>query len=672
VLNILNIYETASGQVVNVDKSEVSYSRNVGEHTQHELQQRLGFKAVETHDRYLGLPTFIGRSKKIVFQNVRDRIWKKLKGWKEKYLSRAGKEVLLKAVIHAIPMYAMQCFEMPATLCEEMERMCKNFWWGHSNEKPTLSMISWDSICKPKKEGGLGFRKFKCFNLALLAKQGWRLLHQPDSLAAQVLKVRYFPRGSFWEAKLGHQPSFTWRSILKGRAVLKEGCYWKIGSGSQVKIWRDRWLPKSPNHKIVTLPQGLDIEATVHELIDHQRRCWHAQLIRQCFNPLQAEEILNLPLHQDEVEDTLIWDSTPSGVFTVRSATMLARRVEMQQQLNNEASCSGDFNGRWARIWTALATPRAKNLCWRACRDALPTCVNLYKRGVEVDVICPVCGNGYETTTHIFLDCDLAVEYWSKSPFRFCTRDRHEHDFGSWCHGTTKLLDKAQCGLLATLLWGLWLTRNRWVFDRKREDVGLTMLRCVDSWNHYVEVMQANGVRGGRKQGVCLTWEPPRQGQLKANVDAATGRDGMKGVGVVVRDKNGDVKIMACRSFRANWEVETVEAYAVLYGLQICWQEGFHTLELETDSKQVADALNGKKDFLNYTSTFIHDALNLGTRIPVISFSFASRVTNRVAHELARLALRLRTERIWYDRGPSCVAASVEHDQMSIPGIVMH
>jgi len=89
-------------------------------------------------------------------------------------------------------------------------------------------------------------------------------------------------------------------------------------------------------------------------------------------------------------------------------------------------------------------------------------------------------------------------------------------------------------------------------------------------------------------------------------------------------------------------------------------------MKLETESKQVADALNGKKEFLNYTSIFISEALNLGARIPIISFSFAKRETNRVAHELARLALRSRTERLWYDRGPSCVAVQVEHDQLCI------
>jgi len=89
----------------------------------------------------------------------------------------------------------------------------------------------------------------------------------------------------------------------------------------------------------------------------------------------------------------------------------MARKLEAQQQQINEVSCSRDFDGRWARIWTASAIPRAKNLCWRGCRYAIPTCVNLYKIRVEIDVYCPVCGNEYETTTHICLDCELATEY---------------------------------------------------------------------------------------------------------------------------------------------------------------------------------------------------------------------------------------------------------------------
>ena len=94
-------------------------------------------------------------------------------------------------------MYAMQCFEIPTTMFEDMDRMCKDFWWGQMGDNRRMALISWDSMRKPKKEGGLGFRSFRCFNLALLAKQGWQLIQQTESLAAQVLKAKYFPRGSF-------------------------------------------------------------------------------------------------------------------------------------------------------------------------------------------------------------------------------------------------------------------------------------------------------------------------------------------------------------------------------------------------------------------------------------------------------------------------------------------
>jgi len=79
-MNILNTYEAASGQVVNVDKSKVSYSRNVSEKMKNMLQQSLGFKAVETHDRYLGLLTFIGRSKKALFQKSVTESRRRLRG----------------------------------------------------------------------------------------------------------------------------------------------------------------------------------------------------------------------------------------------------------------------------------------------------------------------------------------------------------------------------------------------------------------------------------------------------------------------------------------------------------------------------------------------------------------------------------------------------------------
>lgn len=102
-------------------KSELTFSKNAREATRGGSERNSGIREVDKHERYLGLPTMIGRSKKIIFQQLKERVWKKLKGWKEKMLSRAGKEVLIKAVAQAIPTYAMSCFLIPKGFCEEIE-----------------------------------------------------------------------------------------------------------------------------------------------------------------------------------------------------------------------------------------------------------------------------------------------------------------------------------------------------------------------------------------------------------------------------------------------------------------------------------------------------------------------------------------------------------------------
>ena len=79
--------------------------------------------------KYLGLPTLIGRAKYNTFACLKDKVWKKLQGWKGMLLSRAGKEILIKAVAQSIPTYTMSVFQIPFKLCIELEALCARFWW---------------------------------------------------------------------------------------------------------------------------------------------------------------------------------------------------------------------------------------------------------------------------------------------------------------------------------------------------------------------------------------------------------------------------------------------------------------------------------------------------------------------------------------------------------------
>ena len=82
------------------------------------------------HKKYLGLPLIIGKSKVEIFAEIKERVEKKLSGWKEKILSMGGQEILIKAVVQAIPTYTMSCFQIPKSLCDEIEGMIRKFWWG--------------------------------------------------------------------------------------------------------------------------------------------------------------------------------------------------------------------------------------------------------------------------------------------------------------------------------------------------------------------------------------------------------------------------------------------------------------------------------------------------------------------------------------------------------------
>lgn len=105
-------------------------------------------------------------------------------------LSQAGRTTLIKAVAAAVPTYHFNCFLLPQNWCQQIDKAMKDFWWGYDPEKRrNISLISLQSLCTPKCEGGLGLRMMHEVNMAMMGKLVWKMLTQPECLGFGCLKL---------------------------------------------------------------------------------------------------------------------------------------------------------------------------------------------------------------------------------------------------------------------------------------------------------------------------------------------------------------------------------------------------------------------------------------------------------------------------------------------------
>lgn len=219
-MDFMGCFSEASGLSLNANKSSVVFSPNTKAEVKEEMKRILGMEEIKGTEKYLGLPFFWGKSKKESLSYLRDKIVRKTQGWGNKDLNHVGKEVLIKSVLQPIPMFIFMCFKVPHSICSYLNSVIGSFWWGKGASGNKIHWGAWKKMTVQKSMGGMGFKDFEFFNIALLAKQFWRLINSPNSLWAKVLKGLYFPNQGPLEAVRGSSPSWIWCSLLEGRKLI--------------------------------------------------------------------------------------------------------------------------------------------------------------------------------------------------------------------------------------------------------------------------------------------------------------------------------------------------------------------------------------------------------------------------------------------------------------------
>ncbi|KAM1099874.1 hypothetical protein ACFX2B_006349 [Malus domestica] len=142
----------------------------------------------------------------------------------------------------------------------------------------------------------MGFQNLYAFNLAVLAKQDWRIVQNLKSLTTRLFKAMHFPNTPFWDALVPSSFSYCWSSILKVRMVLEKGSRWLIGDGASIRVWRDRWVPRLSTFRPITMLPLFREDMRVHELIDVERKTWCDAKLTEFFEEEYKEHICALPI----------------------------------------------------------------------------------------------------------------------------------------------------------------------------------------------------------------------------------------------------------------------------------------------------------------------------------------------------------------------------------------
>ncbi|XP_048591502.1 uncharacterized protein LOC125576153 [Brassica napus] len=556
--DILLKYGEATGQVINLSKSSLTFGKNTCPSLKAQIKSKLGIYSEGGAGSYLGLPECFSGSKVEMLAYIQDKMKGRMSGWYSRFLSQAGKDVILKSVAMAMPIYAMTCFKLPKTTCNNLKSAMAAFWWQASEDKSKIHWLSWDKLCISKEMGGMGFKDIELFNQALLAKQAWRILTNQDSLLTRFLQSRYFSNGSFLSATLGSRPSYAWRSILHGRELLEKGLRNSVGNGLSISVWSTPWLIDGERLRIPLMKNILvDLNLKVSDLMIPNSDLWDHQKLENLFYDQDIEIILKIKPAVSS-PDFLCWNHTRSGEYSVKSGYWFAEK-EAKKEAYVSSQALPSLNGIKSHIWSLNTAPKIKVFLWKVIGGAISVADHLIERGMKVDSRCQICGLEGESMNHVLFNCTIARQSWAICHFPAPVNGFDPSSIYSNIFYVLKMGNNQNWPVHIRrsgpwILWQIWKNRNSFLFKGSLivgSKFATSLLQEADHWFLIKEMeKQEQAIDLEKKKRIIFGWKPPPSSWFKCDIGFDWDKNRKEsGAAWILRNAEGKVLLHGRRSF---------------------------------------------------------------------------------------------------------------------------
>ncbi|KAL4393368.1 hypothetical protein AHAS_Ahas02G0045000 [Arachis hypogaea] len=520
-----------------------------------------------------------------------------------------------------------------------------------------MHLVSWKTLCQPKHEGGLGFRRLNLMNDAFLLKVIWRWKNNSNPLWTEVLNHKYEKdQGMDDIIQSRNSDSALWREMTKLWTTFQENTIHYLGNGLATKFWTDYWLDKGECLINYNQNSTFDENSLVWEWTDNEGE-WDLSKLKQALPSQIIDKIRAIPPpNLEQEQDTMGWMHSPDGDFSVASTyKLLAGWTEPKSSI-------------WDEIWKWKGPQKNKIFMWLTMHQRIPTKERM-KKICGGNGCCHHCPDKEENILHVLRDCPKVSRIWTQLIKPEAIGSFFGHQLSDWVEQNLnqelgKENNYSWRDTFMTTCWRVWFWRNQEVhnqnYQRPKEAINEIILQVQQNSEAFKK--DEHLTEHERRTEIYVSWKPPPEGWVALNTDgAAKGNPGLASCGGAIRDHRGrwlggfSRSIGLCSAFNA-------ELWGIHDGLNLAWTMGMRKIIIYSDAAAVIALINNRRELHNHPNPLVRLIAKWKKRNWEIYFSHILREGNRVADRLARIGAEIDPGLVFWDAPPQEVKDFVHED----------